>query len=108
MRFLVTTCAMLSALFLGSCAGPTTAVSAWEHFDSCSGETPFAAVVECGKRKRTAYCQTVGGCSPTGNAFVEYADSLVVSVERRKMTEAEALRRFTGSYDVCRPEKGGS
>ena len=107
MRFLVTASGLLAALFLGSCASPG-AVSAWEHFDSCSGETPFAALVECGKRKRTAYCQTVGGCSPTGNAFVEYADSLVVSVEKKKMTEADALRRFTGSFDVCRPEKGGS
>ena len=108
MRFLVTASGLLVALFLGGCAGPTTAVSAWEHFDSCSGETPFAAVVECGKRKRAAYCQTIGGCSSTGNAFVEYADSLVVSVERKKMTEAEAVRRFMGSFDVCRPEKGGS
>jgi hypothetical protein len=107
MRFLVTTSAILSALFLGSCASPNV-TSAWEHYDACSGETPFAALVECGKRKRMAYCQTVGGCSSTGNAFVEYADSLVVSVERKKMTEAEALRRFTGSFDVCRPEKGGS
>jgi hypothetical protein len=106
MRFLVATSGMLSALLLGACAAPNV-TSVWEHYDACSAETPFAAVVECGKRKRTAYCQSVGGCSSTGDAFVEYADSLVMSVEKKKITEAEAQRRFAGSIAVCRPDKGG-
>jgi hypothetical protein len=107
MRFLATTSGMLSALFLGGCAS-VNVTSVWEHYDAClAPNTPFAAVVECGKQKRAAHCQAVGGCSSTGNAFVEYADSLAMSVQKKQITEAEAQRRFTGSYEVCRPDKGG-
>jgi hypothetical protein len=107
MRFLVTTSGMLSALFLGSCA-TVNVTSVWEHYDACLAEdSAFAAIVECGKQKRTAYCQAVGGCSSTGNAFVEYADALAMSVKKKEMTEAEARRRLVGSFDVCRPDKGG-
>jgi hypothetical protein len=107
MRFLVTTCGMLSALLLGSCASVST-TSVWEHYDAClAANTPFAAVVDCGKQKRAAYCQSVGGCSSTGNAFVEYADSLAMWVKEKKITEAEAQRRLVGSFAVCRPDKGG-
>jgi hypothetical protein len=106
MRFLLTTSGMLSALFLGGCASAKV-TSAWEHYDACSAETVFVAMVECGKQKRSAYCQTVGGCSPTGNAFVDYADALATSVRKKQMTEAEAQRRFTGSFDVCRADTGG-
>lgn len=105
MRFLLTTSGMLSALFLGGCAS-VNVTAPWEHYDACSAENPtFAAMVECGKQRRIAYCQAVGGCSSTGDAFVEYGDSLAMSVKNKAMTEAVAQRRFVGSFEVCRPDK---
>jgi len=106
MRFLMTTSGILLSALLGGCA-TANVTAVWEHYDACStANTPFAVIVECGKQRRTAHCVTVGGCSSTGNAFVEYADSLAMSVQRKQLTEAEAQRRLLGSFEVCRPDKG--
>ena len=108
MRFLMTINGLILTAFLSGCATPSVTTSVWEHYDAClaAATTPFAAVVECGKQKRTAHCLAIGGCSSTGNAFVEYADSLATWVQKKQISEAEARRRLVGSFDVCRPDKG--
>ena len=52
-------------------------------------------MAECGRQKRLAACVPNDTCSPEGTTFMEYVDSLVVSVKTRKLTEAEAMRRCT-------------
>src|SRR5450756_2127496 len=80
-------------LLLISC-GPSNKL-AWEHYDECSAQNlGFVAMVECGKQKRTAWCDAQRACGAEGNAVVAYADSLASSVERREMTEPEAQRRW--------------
>jgi hypothetical protein len=51
-------------------------------------------MVECGKEARYAECTPHNNCSSSGNAFVQYAHALVLSVKNKEMTEAEAMRRF--------------
>ena len=34
-------------------------------------------------------------CSPEGNMFMEHIDTLVLSVKKKELTEAEAMRRYT-------------
>ena len=46
------------------------------------------------QKKRLAECGANNSCSPEGNVFVEYIDSLAQSVKDRKMTEAEPMRRY--------------
>lgn len=81
-------------LLLISC-GPSNKL-AWEHYDECSVQNlGFVAMVECGKQKRTAWCEAQPtSCGAEGNAVVAYAGSLATSVERREMTEPEAQRRW--------------
>jgi len=33
-------------------------------------------------------------CSPEGNMFMDYIDALVLSVKKKELTEAEAMRRY--------------
>jgi hypothetical protein len=85
--------AVLVVLPLGGCA--TTYKSALAFYDECAAEnSSFEAAVACGKQRRNAYCQEHNSCSANGNAFVTYADSLVVSVNQHEMTEAEAQRKW--------------
>jgi hypothetical protein len=51
-------------------------------------------MAECGKQRRMAYCTEHNSCGTSGTAFMQYTDSLVLSVRNKEMTEAEALRRF--------------
>ena len=51
-------------------------------------------MAECGKQARTAECTAQNSCSAVGTAFVQYTDSLVLSVKNKEMTEAEAMRRY--------------
>jgi hypothetical protein len=51
-------------------------------------------MAECGKQKRLADCVPNNNCSSEGTAVMQYADSLVLSVKNREMSEAEALRKF--------------
>ncbi len=91
---LVSTAAALGAAFLiTSCAQPLK--MAWQHYDECAAQSPpFAAMVACGKQRRGAYCAEQKVCSADGDALVRYADSLVQSINRHEMTEAEAERRW--------------
>jgi hypothetical protein len=59
-----------------------------------SDHTSFVPVAECGKQRRMAYCTERNNCSSSGTAFMQYADSLALSVRNKEMTEAEALRRL--------------
>lgn len=71
--------------------------ASYEHYDACAVESAsFTAMVACGKKKRTAYCQDfpLPACSAEGNSVVAYADSLAASVNARQMTESEAVRRW--------------
>jgi hypothetical protein len=82
----------LFALAFTGCAAQKTA---FQHYDECALEhASFAAMAGCGKQRRNAYCQEHKNCSADGNSYVAYADSLVVSVNRGEMTEAEASRKW--------------
>jgi hypothetical protein len=83
-----------AALILNGCAA-NKSKSAFSFYDECSVQnSSFVAMAECGKQKRMAYCTVNNNCSSTGTAFMQYTDSLVLSVKNKEMTEAEALRRF--------------
>ena len=67
----------------------------WTYYDQCTAENPsFLAMAECGHQKRLAECSPSNSCSPEGTVFMEYVDSLALSVRNKKMTEAEAMRRY--------------
>jgi hypothetical protein len=78
----------------------------WGYYDQCAAENPsFLAMAECGRQKRLAECVPNNTCSPEGTAFMEYVDSLALSVKNRKMMEAEAMRRYaeykSGGASTC-------
>lgn len=84
--------AMTIAISLGGCVA---SMAALDHYDSCSmNEAKFERMIQCGKMKRQAYCTQVGTCSPEGNLIVQYGDSLVASLKRGEMAEAEARRKW--------------
>ena len=83
----------------------------WNYYDQCAAENPsFLAMAECGRRKRLAECTPSNSCSPEGTLFMEYVDSLALSVKNKKMTEAEAMRRYaeykSGGASPCTPVGG--
>ena len=81
------------ALMLTTCASPSRVV--WEYYDQCARENPsFLKMAECGRQKRLAECVPNNTCSPEGNMFMEYIDTLVLSVKKKELTEAEAMRRY--------------
>ena len=47
------------------------------------------------RQKRLAECVPNSTCSPEGNMFMQYVDTLVLSVKKKELTEAEAMRRYT-------------
>jgi hypothetical protein len=78
----------------------------WGYYDRCAAENPsFLAMAECGRQKRLAECVPSNTCSPEGTVFMEYVDSLALSVKNKKMTEAEAMRRYaeykSGGTSTC-------
>ena len=84
----------VTALMLTTCASPPRVV--WEYYDQCARQNPsFLAMAECGRQKRLAECVPNNACSPEGNMFMEYIDTLVLSVKNKELTEAEAMRRYT-------------
>jgi hypothetical protein len=84
----------VTALMLTTCASPSRVV--WEYYDQCARENPsFLAMAECGRQKRLAECVPNNTCSPEGNMFMQYVDTLVVLVKKKELTEAEAIRRYT-------------
>jgi hypothetical protein len=87
-------------------AGCVQAPPVWDYYDQCAAQNPsFLAMAECGKQKRLAECVHGNTCSPEGTAFMEYVDSLALSVKSNKMTEAEAMRRYaeykSGGTSTC-------
>ena len=83
-----------TALLLITCASPSRLV--WEYYDQCARENPsFLSMAECGRQKRLAECVPNNTCSPEGNMFTQYMDTLVLSVKKKELTEAEAMRRYT-------------
>lgn len=67
----------------------------WSYYDKCSAQSSsFIAMAECGKQARNADCIPSNDCSSMGNAYVQFTDSLVLSVKNKEMTEAEAMRRY--------------
>ena len=89
-----TAISFVSALMLTTCASPSRVV--WEYYDQCARENPsFLAMAECGRQKRMAECVPNNTCSPEGNMFMEYVDTLILSVKKKELTEAEAMRRYT-------------
>jgi hypothetical protein len=84
---------MMEHLADDCCASPSRVV--WEYYDQCARENPsFLAMAECGKQKRLAECVPSNACSPEGNMFMDYIDALVLSVKKKELTEAEAMRRY--------------
>jgi len=82
------------ALMLTTCASPSRVV--WECYDQCARENPtFLVMAECGRQKRLAECVPNNTCSPEGNMFMEYVATLVLSVKKKELTEAQAMRRYT-------------
>jgi hypothetical protein len=85
--------AFVAATMLTKCGNSSVV---WEHYDQCALENPsFLAMAECGRRKRLAACEPNNTCSPEGTMFMQYVDSLVLSVKKKQLTEAEAMRRYT-------------
>ena len=85
---------LVTASILTTCASPSRVV--WEYYDQCARENPsFLVMAECGKQKRLAECVPNNACSAEGNMFMEYIDTLVLSVKKKELTEAEARRRYT-------------
>jgi hypothetical protein len=83
----------MAASVLASCAHSPLV---WDYYDQCALQNPsFLAMAECGRQKRLAACVPNDTCSPKGTTFMEYVDSLAVSVKTKKLTEAEAMRRYT-------------
>ena len=84
----------------------SSAPPVWGYYDQCAAGNPsFLAMAECGKQKRLAECLPNNSCSPEGTAFMEYVDSLALSVKSKKLTEAEAMRRYaeykSGGASTC-------
>ena len=51
-------------------------------------------MAECGRQKRLAECVPNNTCSPEGIMFMQYIDTLVLSVKKGEMTEADAMQHY--------------
>lgn len=97
--------AFIATLVQAGCVH-SSAPPVWDYYDQCAAANPsFLAMAECGRQKRLAECVPTNSCSPEGTAFMEYVDSLAVSVKSKKLNEAEALRRYaeykSGGASTC-------
>jgi hypothetical protein len=83
-----------AALMQAGCVH-STSTPVWNYYDQCAAENPsFLAMAECGRQRRLAECTPSNTCSPEGTTFMEYVDSLALSVKNKTMTETEAMRRY--------------
>jgi hypothetical protein len=83
----------MAALVLTSCAhSPLYGIT---MTNALFKTVSFLAMAECGRQKRLADCLPNNTCSPEGTTFMEYVDTLAVSVKTKKLTEAGAMRRYT-------------
>jgi hypothetical protein len=81
-----------ASLFCG-CA--TTHPSAVSFYDSCAKQSAsFVDTAACGKLNRNNYCEAHNICSADGDTFVQYADSLVKSVQNHELSDSEAQRKW--------------
>jgi hypothetical protein len=97
--------AFVAALVQAGCVH-SSAPPVWDYYDQCAAANPsFLAMAECGRQKRLAECVPTNSCSPEGTTFMEYVDSLALSVKSKKLTEAEAMRRYaeykSGGASTC-------
>jgi hypothetical protein len=94
-KFILSAALGLGAAFLQAGCVHSTSPPVWDYYDQCAAANPsFLAMAECGRQKRLAECTPSNSCSPEGTTFMEFVDSLVLSVKSKKMTEAEAMRRY--------------
>jgi hypothetical protein len=97
--------ASIAALAQAGCVH-SSAPPVWGYYDQCAAANPsFLAMAECGRQKRLAECVPTNSCSPEGTVFMDYVDSLALSVKSKKLTEAEAMRRYaeykSGGASTC-------
>ena len=97
--------AFIAAVVQAGCVH-SSAPPVWDYYDQCAAANPsFLAMAECGRQKRLAECAPANSCTPEGTAFMEYVDSLALSVKSKKLTEAEAMRRYaeykSGGASTC-------
>ena len=97
--------ALIAALAQAGCVH-SSAPPVWGYYDQCAAANPaFLAMAECGRQKRLAECVPTNSCSPEGTIFMDYVDSLALSVKSKKLTEAEAMRRYaeykSGGASTC-------
>jgi hypothetical protein len=97
--------AFIAALVQAGCVH-SSAPPVWDYYDQCAAANPsFLAMAECGRQKRMAECVPTNSCSPEGTAFMDYVDSLALSVKSKKLTEADAMRRYaeykSGGASTC-------
>jgi hypothetical protein len=86
----------VTALMLTTCASPSRVV--WEYYDQCARENPsFLAMAECGRQKRLAECVPNNTCSPEGTMFMQYIDTLVLSVKKKTVEHRRTLNARRGS-----------
>jgi hypothetical protein len=79
--------------FIFSCA--TIHPSAVSFYDSCAKQSAsFVDTAACGKLNRNNYCESHNNCSADGDTFVQYADSLVQSVQNHELSDSEAQRKW--------------
>lgn len=94
LRYLILSGAITAAV-AGALTGCAHSLVVWEYYDQCALEdSSFLAMAECGRRKRLAECAPTNTCSPEGTMFMRYVDSLALSVSKKELTEAEAMRRY--------------
>jgi hypothetical protein len=94
--------AILPVLSL-SCVSQPIIPPVWSYYDNCAAQNPsFVAMVKCGRERRLAECEPKNQCSPEGTLFMEYADSLALSVKNKKHSETEAFR-LLAEYKTGRP-----
>lgn len=94
------------AAFMQTGCVHSSAPPVWGYYDQCAAENPsFLAMAQCGRQKRLAECAANNSCSAEGTVFMEYVDSLALSVKNKKMTEDEAMRRYaeykSGGASTC-------
>jgi hypothetical protein len=94
--------AILPVLLL-SCVSQPITPPVWSYYDNCAAQNPsFVAMVKCGKERRLVECEPKNQCSPEGTLFMEYADSLALSVKNKKQSETKAFR-LLAEYKTGRP-----
>jgi hypothetical protein len=94
-NFILTAAIGVTAALMQSGCVHSASPPVWNYYDQCAGENPsFLAMAECGRQRRLAECTPSNTCSPEGTTFMEYVDSLALSVKNKTMTEAEAMRRY--------------